>query len=116
MSKSLHNVATIQAGRAIFTLINTFHVRPSDQAALVADLAAVTERSMQHLRGFLGASVHSSVDGNYVVNYVQWESQEDFAAMFDDAEAKLHMDRVQALALSVTPASYVVAYVGTRGG
>jgi tetracenomycin F1 monooxygenase len=115
MSASLRTVATIEAGREIFTLINTFHVRPSDQGALVAELAAVTERSMRHLPGFVGASVHKSVDGNYVVNYVQWETQEDFAAMFENAEAKAHMAKVKALALSVTPAFYVVAYVGARG-
>ena len=114
MSGALRGSATIEAGRDIFTLINTFHVRPSDQDALVAELAAVTESTMQHLAGFIGASVHKSVDGNYVVNYVQWETQDDFAAMFDDPKAKVHMERVKSLALTVTPAFYVVAYVGAR--
>ncbi len=66
-------------------------------------------------QGFVGASVHRSVDGSYVVNYVQWETQQHFAAMFDNAEAKAHMERVKALALSVNPVFYEVAYVGVRG-
>jgi heme-degrading monooxygenase HmoA len=115
MSVPLKTVATIEAGREIFTLINTFHVRPSDQGPLVAELAAVTEGSMRHLSGFIGSSVHRSVDGNYVVNYVQWETREDFTAMFENAEAKAHMEKVKALSLSVTPVFYVVAYVGARG-
>lgn len=40
--------------------------------------------------------------------------QHDFAAMFDDPKAKVHMERVKSLALTVTPAFYVVAYVGAR--
>jgi tetracenomycin F1 monooxygenase len=114
MSSALRTTATIEAGRKVFTLINTFHVRPRDQVALVTELAAVTEKVMQYLPGFVGASVHKSVDGNHVVNYVQWETQEHFSSMFENAEAKTHMERVKALALSVTPAFYVVAYVGAR--
>jgi heme-degrading monooxygenase HmoA len=115
MSGALRASATITQGRKMVTLINTFHVRPSDQDALVAELAAVTESVMQYLAGFIGASVHKSVDGNYVVNYVQWETEADFTAMFESPKAKEHMERVKSLALTVTPAFYVVAYVGARG-
>ena len=75
MSAALRASATIETGREVFTLINTFHVRPSDQDALVAELAGVTGSAMQHLAGLIGASEHKSMDGNYVVNYVQWETQ-----------------------------------------
>jgi heme-degrading monooxygenase HmoA len=114
MSDALPTTATINADRPIFTLINTFHVPPENQAALVAELAAVTQKSMQFLQGFIGASVHQSIDGQYVVNYVQWQTREDFNAMFENAEAKLHMERVKALATSVTPVFYRVAFVGAR--
>ena len=115
MSDPLRSFATIDARASVLTLINTFHVRPGEQDALVAELTSVTERTMQYLPGFLGSSVHRSLDGNHVVNYVQWQTEAHFAAIFEDAAAKAHMDRVAGYALSITPVFYAVAYVGARG-
>ena len=39
-------------------------------------LSEVTERVMQHLPGFLGASVHKSLDGRHVVNYVSYAKRQ----------------------------------------
>lgn len=115
MSDPLQPVATIDARASVFTLINTFHVKPGAQDALVAELTAITESTMQYLPGFIGASVHRSLDGAHVVNYVQWQTEAHFAAMFENAAAKAHMDRVSQHARSITPVFYAVAYVGARG-
>jgi quinol monooxygenase YgiN len=114
MTSPLSTTMTIEQGRNILTLVNTFDVDPASQDTLVAELSAVTEASMRHLPGFLGASVHKSLDGRRVINYVQWEKPSDFEAMFHEPAAKAHMERVTALALSVTPVLYSVAYVGAR--
>ena len=103
---------TIQQGRDIVTLINTFTVEPDKQQAVVDALAEVTEQTMRHLPGFLGAGVHKSLDGTHVANYVQWETEAHFQAMFRNAEAAAHMDKVAALAISIQPILYSVAYVG----
>ena len=105
-------MTTIQpyAARPVFTLINTFEVEPEKRQDVIASLRDVTERVMRHLPGYLSANVHESVDGKYVVNYVQWESRAHFDAMFQNPEAKTHMDELGKLVISVTPRFYTVAY------
>ena len=111
---TLPHVATVDSARNVFTLINTFQVVPEHQRPLVEELAAVTESTMQFLPGFIGASVHRSLDGLHVTNYVQWESRAHFDAMLVDPKVKQHLERVQALAVSVRPVFYEVAFVGAR--
>ena len=103
---------TLEQDRPIFTLINTFTVEPDQQQAVVDSLTEVTERLMQHLPGFIGSSVHKSLDGRHVANYVQWESGADFQAMFQNPDATAHMAEVSSLATAVLPIVYTVAYVG----
>jgi heme-degrading monooxygenase HmoA len=52
---------------------------------------------MKHPPGFISVNIHRSLDGARVVNYAQWRSAEDFAAIFKHPEAAGHME--QALAL-----------------
>jgi quinol monooxygenase YgiN len=105
---------TIEQGRGIVTLINTFTVEPDKQQAIVDALSEITATTMRHLPGFIGASVHKSLDGTHVANYVQWETQEHFAAMFQNPDAAAHMDHVSGLATSIQPILYSVAYVGAE--
>jgi heme-degrading monooxygenase HmoA len=108
----MKTTTTIEQDRPIFTLINTFTTEPDKQQAIVDSLTEVTEQIMQHLPGFIGSSVHRSLDGKHVANYVQWESDADFQAMFQNPEAAAHMAEVSSLATSVLPVVYTVAYVG----
>ena len=98
----------------IFTLINTFEVTPENQAAIVTSLRDFTERHTRFLPGFIAASVHSSLDGQRVVNYVQWEDKSYLDAMMGTSEAKAHVAEVGALAVHVDPVVYHVAFVGGR--
>jgi 2'-5' RNA ligase len=104
----------IDDAAGIFTLINTFHVAPDRQDAVVNSLRRFTEQHARFLAGFVGASVHASLDGRRVVNYVQWERAADLAAMMADARAKEHVAEVSALAEHVDPVVYRVAFVGAR--
>ena len=110
----MEHETTIVEGRGIVTLINTFTVEPDKQQAIIDALADVTERVMRFLPGFIGASVHKSLDGTHVANYVQWDSDEHFQAMFQNPEAAAHMQYVSSLATSILPVLYAVAYVGSR--
>jgi quinol monooxygenase YgiN len=105
---------TIDDGAVLHTLINTFVVAPERQAAVVASLREFTEHHARAMPGFVGASVHASLDGGRVINYVQWETAADLAAMLGTPEARAHMAEVGALAQSVTPVPYRVAYVGSQ--
>lgn len=98
----------------IFTLINTFTVVPQKQGDVVKSLSDFTEQHARSLTGFIGASVHASLDGCRVVNYVQWDSKADLDAMMASAPAQAHIKDVGALAEHVDPVVYRVAFVGSR--
>lgn len=99
---------------SVWTLINTFTVLPHQQDAVVASLRDFTEQHARFLTGFVGASVHTSLDGRRVVNYVQWESKADLEAIMASAPARAHVAEVGALAEHVDPMDYRVAFVGSR--
>ena len=96
------------------TLINTFAVLPQRQDAVVKFLRDFTEQHARSLTGFIGASIHASLDGHRVVNYVQWESKADLDAMIASAPARAHIKEVGALSEHVDPVVYRVAFVGSR--
>jgi quinol monooxygenase YgiN len=79
-------------------LINTFTVAPDRQQELVDLLNEATEKTMRHVPGFVSASIHQSLDGQRVVNYAQWESEDAFKKMMGNEEAKKHMGKASALA------------------
>ena len=106
--------AVIDDAAGMFTLINTFKVSPDRQDAVVRSLRGFTEQHARFLPGFVGASIHASLDGRRVVNYVQWQSQADLVTMMASPQAKAHVAEVAALAEQVDPVVYRVAFVGSR--
>ena len=96
----------------VHTLINTFAVARDRQGAVVASLRRFTEAHARSQPGFVAASVHASVDGTRVVNYVQWRTAADLAAMLATPAAQQHMAEVGRLAAGVDPVAYTVVYVG----
>ena len=106
--------AVIDESAEIFTLINTFTVLPERQDAVVKSLRDFTEQHASSKTGFIGASIHASLDGHRVVNYVQWVSHADLDAMMASAPAQAHVKEVGALAERVDPVVYRVAFVGSR--
>ena len=91
-------MATIDKNRKLMTLVNVFTVSPDKQDQLAQLLVRATEDTMRHLPGFISASIHRSLDGTKVINYAQWRSQADFAAMKDNPKAQPHMQAAAALA------------------
>ena len=84
-------MAVTEKGRRLMTLVNVFTVKPDKQAELADLLVRATDETMRHLPGFISASIHRSVDGTRVINYAQWRSQADFAALKDNPKARPHM-------------------------
>jgi heme-degrading monooxygenase HmoA len=91
-------MATIGTDRSVLTLVNVFTVAPENQHELVDLLRKATESTMRHLPGFISATIHRSLDGAKVVNYAQWRSREDFAALMSHPEAVTHMKAAAVLA------------------
>jgi quinol monooxygenase YgiN len=92
-------------------LVNVFHVKPENQQALVDLLIEATEKTMQHLPGFVSASIHKSHDGKRVINYAHLRSKQDFEDMLQNEEAKPHMKRAAELVESFDPIICDVVFV-----
>jgi len=91
-------MATIDKDRKLMTLVNVFTVSPDKQAELANLLVRATDETMKDLPGFISASIHRSLDGTRVINYAQWRSRADFAAMRENPQAQPHMKAAAALA------------------
>ncbi|WP_428985930.1 antibiotic biosynthesis monooxygenase family protein [Streptomyces pyxinicus] len=93
----------MDTARPVATLINVFTVSPDRQDELVALLARATEETMKHQPGFVHANFHASLDGERVINYAQWETEEHYQAMLASPEARVHMDQAAKIATEVQP-------------
>lgn len=71
----------IVAGAAYATFINTFRCAPEHQDEVVAINRDIIDRVASTSPGFISATVHRSVDGTRVINYLQWETVEHLTAM-----------------------------------
>jgi heme-degrading monooxygenase HmoA len=65
-------------------MINIFTVAPADQDRLVDLLTRATDGVVDGALGFLGATLHRSLDGTKVTMYARWRSREDYEAMRGD--------------------------------
>jgi quinol monooxygenase YgiN len=86
---------TISESAPLLTFINVFRVEPHNQDKVIELLTAATDQVMRGLPGFISANLHRSLDGKHVVNYVQWESQAHFEAIFTNERATRHMQAVR---------------------
>jgi antibiotic biosynthesis monooxygenase (ABM) superfamily enzyme len=100
---------TISIDADLVTLVNVFKVKPEHQQQLVDMLIVATEEVMGKLPGFISANIHKSLDGEWVTNYAQWKSVENFRAIFQNSDALEHMPKIGAIAES-SPVLYEVCY------
>ncbi|MDN5845536.1 MAG: antibiotic biosynthesis monooxygenase [Candidatus Nitrosocosmicus sp.] len=89
---------TIEIDKDIITLINVFTVDASKQLELVNALIDTTKRVWHLQDGFISASIHKSVDGKKVVNYVQWKGKQAFDKRLDDPQAIIQMNKILSMA------------------
>jgi hypothetical protein len=69
---------------------------------------------MQHLPGFVSATIHKSFDGTKVINYAQWRSRQDFESLRENQQARSHMEAAAALAKFDPMLCEVVDSIGVR--
>jgi len=72
---------TIDPDATYATFINTFRCRPADQDRVVQLNVEIIENVAVGQPGFISATVHRSLDGTRVVNYLQWQTAGHLAAM-----------------------------------
>jgi heme-degrading monooxygenase HmoA len=100
--------SVIDASAPLVTLINVFTVDPSRQEELVAALTKSTQDTFTGIPGFVSANFHASHDGTRVVNYAQWESEEDFVNMQQRPEIKEHIAEILTIAEKAEPRLFTV--------
>jgi quinol monooxygenase YgiN len=89
---------TISEHTGIVIAINVFRVEPEQQQHVIDFLVENRYRSMKY-PGCLSVNVHKGLDGDRVINYVQWRSWEEFEAASVDPEFTAGRTRAAELGL-----------------
>lgn len=72
---------SIVTGAEYVTFVNSFRCRAEDQDEIVRINVEIVDQVAAVHAGFISASIHRSVDGTRVVNYLQWRTADDLARM-----------------------------------
>ena len=76
-------------------------------------LSLMTERArfMARQPGFISVSVHRSLDGRRIVNYIQWQSRDLLQSAHKSPEFRKEWNHFYQLTDEIDPHLYEVAYV-----
>jgi|SRR5215472_10986652 len=69
---------TIDGGKDLVTLINSFSCGPQNQQPLIDAWVRATQEALGQMPGIISAALHRSKDGTRVVNYAQWHAAENW--------------------------------------
>lgn len=79
---------TIAKSNDVLTVVIIFAVEPERQQELIDAIAEFLETAVKHQPGFVSSSIHKSLDGVRVMNYAQWQSQEDYQAFINNSDVQ----------------------------
>jgi heme-degrading monooxygenase HmoA len=103
-------MAHIRTDRQPITQITIVESAPDKQAAALA-LMEERARFMARQPGFVSISLHRSLDGKRIVNYVQWQSRELLEAAHQAPEFRQAWGRFDTLTADIDPHLFEVAHV-----
>lgn len=100
----------IQSDAQPVTQITIVEVGPGKQDEA---LSLMTERArfMSRQPGFVSISLHRSLDGRRIVNYIQWQSREQLQSAHKSPDFRKEWDRFDRLAGDIDPHLYEVVHV-----
>jgi heme-degrading monooxygenase HmoA len=101
----------ISAGDDHVTQITTAEVEDGQHQDELLKLMTERARFMATQPGFISISLHRSVDGKRVVNYVQWASREQLVAAHRAPEFRSKWPEVGKAADDIEPLIYEVVHV-----
>ena len=81
------------------TAINVFLVEPEDQERLIDRLTYVTDAFVRTAPGFMGSTLHRSLDGKKVAMHAQWASEAAYRAMRDNPASTAQLKEMLAFAM-----------------
>lgn len=93
------------------TLITTAEVEDVKHQDRLLQLMAERARFMATQPGFISISLHRSLDGKRIVNYVQWASREQLVAAHHTPEFRARWPEVGKTAEDIDPALFEVVQV-----
>ena len=101
---------SIRTGNQPVTQITVVESEPEKQAEA---LSLMTERArfMARQPGFISISVHRSLDGRRIVNYIQWQSRDLLQAAHKSPEFRKEWSHFDQLTGEIDPHLYEVTYV-----
>ena len=96
------------------TQITVVDSEPDKQAEA---LSVMTERArfMARQPGFISISLHRSLDGRRIVNYVQWQNRDLLRSAHQSPEFRKEWGQFDQLADEIDPHLYVVTHVMDSG-
>ena len=100
----------IQSAQQPVTQITFIEAEPGKQDDALA-IMAERARSMAKQPGFVSISLHRSLDGRRIVNYVQWQSRESLAAAHRSPEFRREWTQLGEMTDEIDPHLYEVATV-----
>jgi heme-degrading monooxygenase HmoA len=96
------------------TQITFVEVEPDEQTEAL-ELMRARARFMAGQPGFISISLHRSLDGRRIVNYVQWQSRDLLRAAHGSPEFRKEWQRFDELTETIDPHLYEVAAVIATG-
>jgi heme-degrading monooxygenase HmoA len=107
-------MAQIQAGKQPVTQITIIESEPDKQAQA---LSVMTERArfMARQPGFISISLHRSLDGRRIVNYVQWQNRDLLRSAHQSPEFRKQWSDFDKLTDEIEPHLYEVCEVMDSG-
>ena len=100
----------IQADKQPVTQITVIEAEPEKQ---VEALSVMTERArfMSKQPGFVSISLHRSLDGRRIVNYIQWKDRESLRSAHKSSEFRKEWSHFDQVTDAIDPHLYEVVEV-----
>ena len=100
----------IRSDKQPVTQLTTVEVEPGKQAEALS-LMSERARFMSRQPGFVSISLHRSLDGRRIVNYIQWENEDLLRAAHKSPAFRKEWSHFDQLTDEIDPHLYEVAYV-----
>jgi len=105
----------IQTGNQPVTQITIVEAEPDKQAEA---LSLMTERArfMSKQPGFVSISLHRSLDGRRIVNYIQWRNREQLQSAHKSPDFRKEWNRFDRMTDEIDPHLYEVVQIMDGSG
>jgi len=100
----------IQTGNQMVTQITVIDAEPEKQSEVLS-LMAERARFMARQPGFVSITLHRSLDGRRIVNYIQWQNRELLKSAHQSPDFRKAWGEFDDLTDQIDPHLYDVAHV-----